>query len=352
MSKFLIIRFSSFGDIAQALFAAEALHKSHPHAEIHWLTRQDFSEFVESNPNITKVWALERRKGLRGLFSIVKELNREKFTHVYDAHNNLRSHVVSLSLKFFQPRIRFKKRSKNRIQRFFLFRLGINLFPQPFKGAVSYLTPLADWTGKEARVGAEINMETGTSSVLPPPLRLKFKTPLANLSHLSLSDLPLSKMIVLAPSATWELKRWPIEHWIQLIESNPQSQFVLLGGPQDEHCHEIAKAVSKTSTVVNLTGQLSWSESAQVLTHAQAIVAGDTGLLHVADLIGKPAIAIIGPTAFGYPSRETSKILEVDLKCKPCTKDGRGRCRNTVYKRCLVEVTPERVAHALRRLTS
>jgi len=85
-------------------------------------------------------------------------------------------------------------------------------------------------------------------------------------------------------------------------------------------------------------------QSAVVINLSDLIIANDTGLLHVADQMAKPTIALIGPTAFGYPSHPGSTTLEIELPCKPCSKDGRGRCVNTVYQKCLVELTPERVA--------
>ena len=95
---------------------------------------------------------------------------------------------------------------------------------------------------------------------------------------------------------------------------------------------------------MNLAGKVSLVETSRVIERASLVVSNDTGSLQVADQMERPTIALIGPTAFGYPSHATSIYLENPLWCQPCSKDGRGGCVNDLYKRCLVELAPERVA--------
>ena len=66
-------------------------------------------------------------------------------------------------------------------------------------------------------------------------------------------------------------------------------------------------------------------ESCYVVSKGEALISADTGLLHVADHLGKKAIALLGPTAFGDPSGEWVTSLKSDLPCQPCSKDGRGK---------------------------
>jgi ADP-heptose:LPS heptosyltransferase len=163
-------------------------------------------------------------------------------------------------------------------------------------------------------------------------------------------DYPISEAIVLAPSATWEMKRWPTAYWSQLATSLPTQKFILLAGVDDTFCDDIIK--KSPNNILNLRGHLTWVQSTQIILQAKAIISGDTGLLHVADVMGKPAVAIIGPTAFGFPSRKTSIVAEINLKCRPCTKDGRGRCVNSEYKKCLIRITPKMVATKFTELNA
>ena len=139
--KVLIIRFSSIGDLTQALSIPGLINSYHPEAEIHFVTRQDLAELVENHPAVAKVWALDRKLGFAGLRALTRELAKENFTHIYDAHNNLRSayirFFVGAAHKLARPMMRFK--------RFLLINFQINLFEKPFSGQRDLLKPLEHW---------------------------------------------------------------------------------------------------------------------------------------------------------------------------------------------------------------
>ena len=92
--KILIIRFSSIGDLTQALSIPAFLKAASSKTEIHFVTRNDLAELVDNNPNIQKVWKLDKSSGFAGLFKLIQQLRKENFTHIYDAHNNLRSFII------------------------------------------------------------------------------------------------------------------------------------------------------------------------------------------------------------------------------------------------------------------
>jgi len=322
--KILIIRFSSFGDIVQALPSVKSLHGRYPEAEIHWLTRLDLADLVNGHPNINKVMTLDRRAGFRGLLALMRELRGENYTHVYDAHNNLRSFFLRWTARLTWGVKSVIVRPKNRFKRFMFFKLRRPVFRTPFRGAISFLEPLARW---------QIS-----THLIPPP---HFFLPVTSL------DLPDS-FVAMGPSAAWATKRWPIESWKTLIELLPDLKIVLLGGPEDTFCADIAAVAP--DRVINLAGRLSLIESCFVLRRSRVTISADTGLLHAADQMGVDNIGLIGPTAFGYTSQPQSVVLETQLYCKPCSKDGRTPCVNPVFQKCMREITPHSVAELTRVL--
>ncbi len=324
--KLLIIRFSSVGDVIQTLGVISPFLKVYPETEIHWVVRSDLQDLVLSHPFIQKVWSLNKKEGFRGLQKLTQELSAQNYDFIYDAHNNLRSHYLCMNLK--TPK--FIRRSKNRWRRFLLFNLGKNTFGKQFIQEQSFVEPLNAWG---------IQYQTPTSSALYVPEAAQNKVK---------SYLPSEPFIALTPSSAWELKRWPIEYFKKLIELLPQTPFVILGGPEDTFCKDlIPKGHEKR--VLNYAGKLSLIESCAVVQKAQLVIGNDTGISHAADQMGRPLLQIIGPVLFGYPAKKTSKVLEIDLDCRPCTKDGRGRCKNTTYKKCLYDIKPEYVASLARR---
>ena len=93
-TKFLLIRFSAFGDVVQFMSVPAAIANTFHEAEIHWLTRQDFRAIAESHPQVNRVWTVDPKAGLAGIVEVMRALKRENFTHVYDGHNNIRSRLI------------------------------------------------------------------------------------------------------------------------------------------------------------------------------------------------------------------------------------------------------------------
>jgi ADP-heptose:LPS heptosyltransferase len=326
MEKLLIIRLGSIGDVLHCLGIPEAFKIKFPNAEVHWLVKQEFGFLVEHHPKVAQTITFDREMGFWGLFKLAWSLRKEHYTHVYDAHNNLRSNFVLNVLMFFRkPEI--LQRPKNRWRRFKYFKLKKRTeYRMPYYSQYSYLRPLAHWLGK---------------TYIPPAPQLFF--PDATLDFAMRKIRVPQPFIALVPSAAWTMKRWPQEYWKKLIDALPTASFVILGGPQDHFCEKYEQL--EPHRVQNLAGKLTLIESCAVIKAASLTVSGDTGLLHAADQLGVPAIALIGPTAFGYPQRETSHIMEVkDLPCKPCSKDGSGKCSQATFRKCLVDLTPEMVA--------
>lgn len=326
MEKLLIIRLSSIGDVLHGLGVPQAFKMKFPNAEIHWLVKKEFSFLLEYHPQIKKVISFDREVGFWGLVGIAWKLRNERYTHIYDAHNNLRSRVVCRVLRLFRS-VHFIQRSKERWKRFLFFKLGRRgEFLMPYRSQYSFLQPLAQWLGK---------------TYVPPAPQLFF--PEATAEFVMRKIIVPKPYIALVPAAAWTMKRWPQEYWAKLIELMPTMSFVILGGPLDSFCGKYAQV--DPNRVQNLAGKLTLIESCAVLKSASLTISGDTGLLHAADQLGVPAIALIGPSAFGYPTRPTSHILEVThLPCKPCSKDGSGKCVQSTFRRCMVDLTPAVVA--------
>lgn len=319
--KVLIIRFSSIGDLTQALSIPSFIKSYVPQAEIHFVTRQDLAALVKDHPAIHRTWVLERSEGFGGLLKLIRQLNSENFSHIYDAHNNLRSFFIRRLVRSGKTLVRPMMRWK----RFLLLQWHINLFEKPFSGQRDLIKPLEKW---------------GMPFRIPPPPQLFLNS--EHTPHTGLKQ----PYVVLVPSAAHALKRWPIEYWDELIQANPDRQFVVLAGPADT----FTAVLNKNKNVVNLTGKTDLAQSAAVISDSEAVVSNDTGLLHFAEQLGRPAIALMGPAPFGFPSRETTAILERHLSCRPCSKHGQGPCVNPDFHKCLRSISPREVSLRLQQI--
>ena len=318
--KILIIRFSSFGDIVQTLACVPGLARR---GQVEFLTKKNFAALPRLNPKISKVHAFEKEQGLWGLIKLAFKLRKQNFSLVYDAHENPRSKVVRFIVSSFKS-TRVVVRPKQRLRRFLFFKLKMRqMLPMPFKGIVSFCRPL--------KLNPE-HQHWDFTKLIP-------QDRLAWLSQ-------FQDRIILVPSAAWEMKRWPLEHWKSLIQELDKAS-VILGGKEDTFCEELA-AVSENS--LNLAGQLSLVESCYLVSKAKIVISADTGLLHVADLLSVPVIALIGPTAFGVPTFKNAHVLETNLECRPCTKDGSGQCTQNVWRQCMVDISPQLVLQKVKKL--
>ena len=136
--KLLIIRFSSFGDLVQTSAVLKSLKKQKPNLEIHWLVRSDMEGVISDRKEISKIWSFKRDSGFKGLFDMAKKLSLMNFDYVYDAHGSIRSSIISFYLRMAKPTIMFQLRSKYRLRRVLLFKLGINTFPRPYRSMLTY----------------------------------------------------------------------------------------------------------------------------------------------------------------------------------------------------------------------
>lgn len=347
----LIIRFSSFGDIFQALEAAKHIKSAEGNAstaKIDWLVRSDFARLLENQTLIDHVISFDRKFSVFELVQLSWQLALT-YDRVYDAHSNLRSFIVRnvIRLRWLLGGALGRSiivRPKDRIRRWLFFRLRLLVLPKPFRGAESFLRPLRAWY-------PDLKFQFETPSWTPAT-----SAPEANRKTIFPEFRTWAKqkpgvVIAFAPSAAWPNKRWPVERWLKLAElvmaQNSQSRFLLLGGPEDSFLNEIELKLGP-DVVFNAVGKSSLLESASLLSLADGLVANDTGLLHVADRLTLPSVGIIGPTAFGYPSSPFARVAEVELSCKPCSKDGRDKCTNSTSLQCLKLVSPENVANILR----
>ena len=327
MKKCLIIRFSSFGDIVQLMSVLPSLKSEN--FNVHWITKKEFAPLVSLSSDVEKVWGFDKNSGVLGLIQLIWSLRDEHYTHIYDAHQNIRSLICTLILRILR-RTRFIYRSKNRWKRFLLFKLRINKFGRDSQGMLSYHTPL--------------RKKDIIKKIMAAPVSWQFDFIFSQKKREEL--MAFNNKIVLAPFAAWKMKTWPKQHWIDLVHTLDQEEYIVLGGKKDEFFLEF----ENLDNVVNLVGKLSLIESCYLVSSCKLLISADTGLLHVADILGVKGIALMGPTAFGFPTNKNIITLEKPLLCRPCSKDGNGRCSQAVYQKCMVEIDPLTVAKTVKRL--
>lgn len=147
-------------------------------------------------------------------------------------------------------------------------------------------------------------------------------------------------VLLIAPGAAHATKRWP--HWEALARAWP-GPVRALGGPGDEAIVERVDGIGGVC-------EQGFTKTFEAMNGAFAMVAGDTGLLHLAAAVGLPVVGLFGPTtsADGFWCHE-GVALELPLTCRPCSRFGGARCPIGDHL-CLQGIEVERVIRAVEGL--
>jgi heptosyltransferase I len=119
-----------------------------------------------------------------------------------------------------------------------------------------------------------------------------------------------------------ELKRWPDEKWISLVEeiASREMEVVLTGCFADRDANNaIIERVRRRSWrfVKNAAG-VSVQETAALLAHAHLVVSVDTGVMHMAAALGVPLVALHGPTSSRRWGPVSESAIAVDSPLDGC----------------------------------
>ncbi|HUQ97087.1 MAG TPA: glycosyltransferase family 9 protein, partial [Chitinophagaceae bacterium] len=264
--KFLVIRFSSIGDIVLTSPVVRCLKKQVPGAVIHFLVKPQFKAVVANNPYIDKIHLLQDDWA-----AMIAELKSEGFDQVIDLHHNLRTLRVKKALKL--PAYAFNKLN---IEKFIFVKLKWNVMPKVHI-VDRYLKTVA-------HLGVQ-NDGAGLDYFIAPHEEVQQK------------DIPTSHQagyIALVIGASFYTKKLPVYKLQELCAAIPHP-VILLGAKAEWADGEEIKKVDAIK-VYNACGKFSLNESADLVRKAKLVIAHDTGLMHIAAALKKPMLAVWGST--------------------------------------------------------
>jgi len=308
--KFLIIRFSSIGDIVLTSPVVRCLKSQVKNAEVHFVTKSRYALLVNSNPYIDKVHLLGDSMG-----ELKARLKKENFDFVVDLHKNFRSNRVRRFLKV--PSYAFKKLN---IEKYLYVNFKINRLPENHI-VDRNLETLKDFDVKNDNLGLDFFIPAGQEfdkNLLPDFFRKGY--------------------IAFVIGGTWNTKKLPV-HKVADICNSISFPVILLGGrnEQEQGAH-IAELTHQN--VLDMTGKITLYQSASLVRDAQLVLTNDTGLMHIAAAFKKKILSFWGNTVpvFGmypYMADPASERMEVEgLTCRPCSKIGYRKCPNKHF-RCM-----------------
>lgn len=327
LREILVIRFSSLGDLC---VLGSVLARRTPGDRVTLVTKAAFSPLMADFQGIDQVISLEG-SSVRDLIGLARRLSHTAWDEIIDAHGVMRSALLT-TLMGRRPHARLAKDT--------LARLAL----------LGWGRPSAVLDRTMADRFADLFAGPGHTLSEPVTRPLALGTPPA-------AGTP--PVIGLAPGAQWATKRWPPEHFADLLRDltadGPQAVRIFLGPREaDWFPGTPLAALAEQHPAVEIIRDLGLSDVAAHLAACRVLLTNDSGLMHLAEAVGTPVLALFGPTvrAFGYfPRLPQSRVLERDLDCRPCSRNGKRPCFKGDLP-CLREIAPDTVLTALRDMTA
>lgn len=160
------------------------------------------------------------------------------------------------------------------------------------------------------------------------------------------------RLMTVAPGAAYgAAKRWPAHYFKEVcLDWIKKGGIVAIVGTPSEK--EIAKEVADgldASKCFDLCGATPIDELIRLLQASVLTVANDSGIMHLGAALGRPGVAVFGPTdhtATG-PISPLWKLVITEEKCGPCFK--RVCPKNNPV--CMLNIKPEEVIKAISEIT-
>jgi len=338
VTKILVVKPSSLGDVVHVLPVATALVQGISGCMVDWVVRPEYAELLEAHPAVRRVLLFDRKRWgdprsaartVAEVFDLVRSLRRESYHVVLDLQGLLRSGLIAMA-----SGVRRRIGLASAREAATLFYTESVPVPDPRMHAVDRYRLVLGRLGVE---GGEVRFD------------LTVPAAAAAWAERLLEDEAAGKArptVVLNPHARWETKEWLPDRWAAVADrltADTGASVFLVGGGEDREATAAVEAGVR-SRVVNLAGGTTLVQLAALLARADLLVTCDSGPMHLAAAAGTPVLALFGPTdpARTGPYGSDHRVLRGDADCAACL---RRRCPKE-ERVCMTSISTTAVVEA------
>ncbi len=271
--RLLVLRLGAMGDILHALPAVEALARSFPRVRIHWLIKPQWTPLLEGHPMLQRLLPYQRRSWA-SLRSLAGELRAQEYDVALDLQGLLQSALLAV-LSGARHRVGYSRASAR----------------EPLAAAF-YHAGITSQSVHIVHRHLDVVKALG-STAAPAPCWLPAGT--------EDGELPASPFVLAAPFAGWASKQWPLEFYGELAGLLQPHGLTLVLNVAERDRQRLASLPGVHVHCSNIAGLI------HATRRATAVVGLDSGPLHLAAALGRPGVALFGPTD---PTRNGPLLLD------------------------------------------
>ena len=308
--------------------AIRYIRKTHPNAQIDFLTGSWSFPIIEHNPYIDKLLTVSEKiffkKRLFLLFKLWLKLKRQKYDLIYNFHSHklYSYYFYTLAKNIISPNSKTFDKGTSHVRAF----LSIAGNPNP-----TVEEQKTDFFLKDNRE-KKVNFKTKKSIAINP----------GGGSN---------------PGEVVSVRQWPKQYYVDLLKrfAKEDITFVFTGGSSDT---SIASLIIKESELsnskyLNLVGKTSLAQMKHMFESVDLIISGDTGGLHIAGTCeSTPVVSIFGPTDPNEKAplhHKKCHVFSPKLPCSPCYF---GKFEGCIHPKpiCMEETQVEAVELIIREI--
>ncbi|NDW17508.1 lipopolysaccharide heptosyltransferase family protein [Dysgonomonas sp. 216] len=320
MSRVLVTRISSFGDVALLVPVIYSVAAMYPHDRFVVLTRKSFAPLFENlGFNIsTKSFDMSKHRSFFGLLRLIRSVSIDHFSYVADMHDVLRTSVLRKAMWLQGKKVAHidkGKHDKNNL-------IKNKTLTHPLKSTIERYSEVFERLGFPFEMSFTHFFEFRERSLYP--LR-------------SLVSEKQGKWIGIAPFSKHNEKIYPLkkmENIIKLLSSNPENNLFLFGAGKAERAI-LDKWVEKYPRAINVSGKLPLDLELLLISYLDVMLSMDSANMHLASLVEVPVVSVWGATHpylgfYGY-NQDFDNAIQADLSCRPCSVFGDVPCFRKDY---------------------
>ncbi|MBD3657742.1 MULTISPECIES: glycosyltransferase family 9 protein [Marinobacter] len=282
MKSICILRLSAIGDVTHVIPVVLSLQEQVPGIRITWVIGKIEAKLIGDLPGVEFI-LFDKKAGRKGYAQLRQQMKGRRFDALLHMQVAFRANLAAACIPA-KIRVGYDKARSKDLHSLFINRRIAAAPQQHVRDCLaSFLVPL----GLEAA----------------PP---RWQIPLSEDDH-AFAHQHLAtdrRNLVISPCASHTLRNWPAERYAQLADYAIRQhgmKVILVGSPapfEAEYCAAIESAM--TEKAHNICGRDTLKQLTALMTHADLVVAPDTGPAHIASAVGTD---VLGLFAASNPNR-------------------------------------------------